>query len=125
MRAFLLRPRWWLMGAMGLAILGTAASLLFIDLKRPDAFDRVQVGMKYLQAHRMLMDAGAEDRGIYPAIEKHTVRYASAYMLGNDFVEIAWDKDGKVYDKGRTRIGPSWPDRVLAWLAPIRAAVGL
>jgi hypothetical protein len=49
----------------------------------------------------------------------------TSYKLGNDFVEIVWDKDGNVFKKRRTRVRPSWPDRVLAWLASVRAAVGL
>jgi hypothetical protein len=126
MRPFLRRRRWWFLGAIGLAALGTTATFLVVDVKRSAAYDRVHVGMKSIQAHRILMDAGAEDLGScfrLRSVGKFSVVYSTAYMLGNDRVEIVWDEEGSVYHKTLTK--GSWPDRVLAWLAPIRAAVGL
>jgi hypothetical protein len=131
MRTFLRRWRWSLSAAaLSSAVLFVAAHHLAVDLDRSEAFDRVQVGMRPIQAHRILMNARAEDLGTHPdwkSLNSHKYAFylATDYMLGNDIVEIVWDKDGSVFKKRRTRVRPSWPDRVLAWLAPVRAAVGL
>jgi hypothetical protein len=80
MRTFLRRRRWWLLGAVGLAALGTAATFLVLDLKRPDAFDQVQVGMRPIQAHRILMKARAETLGSHSDWESlNSDKYAFAW----------------------------------------------
>jgi hypothetical protein len=131
MRTFLRRRHCLFLGTLGLAVLGSAATFVVVDLKRSAAYDRVHVGMKSIQAHRILMDAGAKDLGSYCEVgaslknDKYQsgFRFATGYMLGTDFVWIVWDRQYGVYEKTLTR--DSWPHRVLAWLAPIRVAVGL
>jgi hypothetical protein len=82
--------------------------------------------MRPTEAHRILTDAHAEDLARYLVLdsvrgETYEVHRATAYLLGNDYVEIVWDRDGNVFKKRRTGVRPTWAARVLAWLA----AVGL
>jgi hypothetical protein len=130
MRPLLRRRRWWLFGAVSLATLSIAATFLVFDLKRSAAFDRVQVGMKSIHAHRILMDAGAMDleSGLdWESLnhDKYAFRLATYYRLGDDLIKIVWDRDDHVFGKDRWTFRPSWEDRVLAWLAPVRAALRL
>jgi len=129
MPPFLQRRRWWFLGALGLAALGTAATFVVVDLKRAAAYDRVHMGMKSIQAHRILMDAGAMDLGTgdWVSLNKYrrAFRHTTSYRLGDNIIRIDWDKDGQVLRKERERVGPGLADRVLAWLTSVRSAVAL
>ena len=129
MPPFLQRRRWWFLGALGLAALGTAATFVVVDLKRSaKAFDQVQVGMTLVEADRILTGAHAIEFGTGPTGTSHrrTVYWLAGDLLGDDLVVLVSDVNGILVHKSRTYdMHLDWSDKVEVWWNQIRTVLGL